>query len=114
MAYLNRVELIGNLGADPEVRSFADGGKVATLRMATTKRWTNRETGERQERTDWHRVVLKGGAAEVAGEHLKEGASIYVEGELRTRKYTDKGGHDAFITEVVSRNFQFLDRKGGE
>ena len=112
MAYLNRVQLMGNLGADPEVRTFPDGGQVANLSVATTKRWKDRDTGELKKRTSWHRVVVTGAQAATAGEHLKKGAAVYVEGELHTRKWQDKDGQDQYSTEVVNARFQFLDRKG--
>ena len=113
MAYLNRVQLIGNLGADPESRTFPSGDEVVNLRLATTKRWKDKK-GEAQSRTDWHRVVITGAVARVAAEYLHKGSSIYVEGELRERKYQDKDGADRYIVEIVSREFQLLDRKAPE
>lgn len=99
---VNKVILIGNLGADPEVRSFANGGKVANLRLATTESWKDRNTGEKQERTDWHTVAVFGdGLAGVAERYLRKGSKIYVEGQLRTRKWQDQQGNDRYTTEVV-------------
>lgn len=99
---VNKVILIGNLGADPEVRSFQNGGKVANLRLATTESWKDRNTGEKQERTDWHTVAVFGdGLAGVAERFLRKGSKIYVEGQLRTRKWADKDGNDRYTTEVV-------------
>lgn len=99
---VNKVILIGNLGADPEVRSFANGGKVANLRLATTETWKDRNSGEKQERTDWHTVAVFGdGLAGVAERYLRKGSKIYVEGQLRTRKWQDQQGNDRYTTEVV-------------
>ncbi len=99
---VNKVILIGNLGADPEVRSFANGGKVANLRLATTETWKDRNSGEKQERTDWHSVAVFGdGLAGVAERYLRKGSKIYVEGQLRTRKWQDQQGNDRYTTEVV-------------
>ncbi|MDK2756344.1 MAG: single-stranded DNA-binding protein [Blastomonas fulva] len=99
---VNKVILIGNLGADPEVRSFQNGGKVANLRLATTENWKDRNTGEKQERTDWHTVAIFGeGLVGVAERFLRKGSKIYVEGQLRTRKWADKDGNDRYTTEVV-------------
>lgn len=99
---VNKVILIGNLGADPEVRSFQNGGKVANLRIATTESWKDRTSGEKQERTDWHNVAIFGdGLAGVAERFLRKGSKIYVEGQLRTRKWQDNTGNDRYTTEVV-------------
>lgn len=99
---VNKVILIGNLGADPEVRSFQNGGKVANLRIATTETWKDRNSGEKQERTDWHNVAIFGdGLAGVAERFLRKGSKIYVEGQLRTRKWQDQSGADRYTTEVV-------------
>jgi single-strand DNA-binding protein len=98
---LNKVMLIGNLGADPEVKSFQNGGKIANLRIATSETWKDRQTGERKERTDWHNVVLQSeGLVGVAERYLRKGSKIYVEGQLRTRKWQDKDGNDRYTTEV--------------
>ena len=99
---VNKVILIGNLGADPEVRSFQNGGKVANLRIATTETWKDRTSGEKQERTDWHNIAIFGdGLAGVAERFLRKGSKIYVEGQLRTRKWQDNTGNDRYTTEVV-------------
>ena len=99
---LNKVMLIGNLGADPEVRSFQNGGKVCNLRVATSETWKDRNTGERQERTDWHTVaIFSEGLVGVAERFLRKGSKVYLEGQLRTRKWTDQQGNDRYSTEVV-------------
>ena len=99
---VNKVILIGNLGRDPEVRSFQNGGKVANLRIATTESWKDKQSGEKQERTDWHTVAIFGdGLAGVAERFLRKGSKIYVEGQLRTRKWQDNTGNDRYTTEVV-------------
>lgn len=110
---VNKVILIGNLGADPEVRSTANGGYVANLRMATTETWRDRNSGERQERTEWHRVVFFGRTAEIAQQYLRKGSKIYVEGKLQTRKWQDQNGQDRYTTEIVGDTMQFLDSKSG-
>lgn len=98
---LNKVMLIGNLGADPEVKSFQNGGRIANLRIATSENWKDRQTGERKERTDWHNVVLQSeGLVGVAERYLRKGSKIYIEGQLRTRKWQDKDGNDRYTTEV--------------
>ena len=116
---LNKVMLIGNLGADPEVRSFQNGGKVCNLRIATTENWKDRNTGERQERTEWHTVaIFSEGLVSVAENYLKKGSKVFVEGQLQTRKWQDQSGNDRYSTEVVLRGFDgtltMLDgRQGG-
>jgi single-strand DNA-binding protein len=101
---LNKVMLIGNLGADPEIRSFPNGGKVANLRIATTETWKDRNTGERQERTEWHTVaIFSEGLVGVVERFLKKGSKVYVEGQLQTRKWQDQSGNDRYSTEVVIR-----------
>jgi single-strand DNA-binding protein len=98
---VNKVILIGNLGADPEVKSFPNGGKIANLRIATSENWKDKSTGERKERTEWHNVVLQSeGLAGVAEQYLRKGSKVYVEGQLRTRKWQDKDGNDRYTTEV--------------
>ncbi len=102
MSSLNKVILIGNLGADPEVRTFQNGGKVANLRLATSESWKDRTTGERQERTEWHSVTLHGdGLVGIADRYLHKGSKVCVEGQLRTRKWQDRDGADRYTTEVV-------------
>jgi single-strand DNA-binding protein len=101
MSGINRVTLIGNLGTDPEVRQLPSGDAVANLSLATSERWTDRQSGEQRERTEWHRLALFGRLAEIAGEYLRKGSRIYVEGRLRTRHWTDKDGLERYTTEVV-------------
>ncbi len=101
---LNKVMLIGNLGADPEIRSFQNGGKVANLRVATTETWKDRNTGERQERTEWHTVaIFSEGLVGVVERFLRKGSKVYIEGQLQTRKWQDQSGNDRYSTEVVIR-----------
>ena len=101
---LNKVMLIGNLGADPEVRSFQNGGKVCNLRIATTEQWKDRNTGERQERTEWHTVaIFSEGLVGVVERYLRKGSKVYIEGQLQTRKWQDQSGNDRYSTEVVIR-----------
>ncbi|KUO55502.1 MAG: single-stranded DNA-binding protein, partial [Sphingomonadales bacterium BRH_c3] len=101
---LNKVMLIGNLGADPEIRTFQNGGKVANLRIATSETWKDRNTGERQERTEWHNVaIFSEGLVGVVERYLKKGSKVYVEGQLQTRKWQDQSGQDRYTTEVVIR-----------
>jgi single-strand DNA-binding protein len=103
---LNKVMLIGNLGADPEVRSFQNGGKVANLRIATSETWKDRNTGERQERTEWHSVaIFSEGLVNVVENYLRKGSKVYIEGQLQTRKWQDQSGNDRYSTEVVLRGF---------
>ena len=115
---VNKVILIGNLGADPEVRSLPSGGKVVNLRVATTDTWRDKNTGERKEKTEWHRVVIfSEGLCRVAEQYLKKGAKVYLEGALQTRKWQDKDGQDRYSTEVVLQGFNsnltMLDGRGG-
>ena len=115
---LNKVMLIGNLGADPEVRSFQNGGKVCNLRIATSEQWKDRNTGERQERTEWHSVaIFSEGLINVCENYLKKGSKVFVEGQLQTRKWQDQSGNDRYSTEVVLRGFNgtltMLDGPGG-
>ncbi|MCZ4328507.1 single-stranded DNA-binding protein [Castellaniella denitrificans] len=113
MASLNRVTLIGNLGKDPEVRYTPDGMAVCTVSIATTSTWKDKATGERREETEWHRVVFYNRLAEIVGEYLKKGRSVYVEGRLKTRKWQDKEtGADRYSTEIVADQMQMLG--GGE
>ena len=115
---LNKVMLIGNLGADPEVRTFQNGGKVCNLRIATSETWKDRNTGERQEKTEWHTVaIFNEGLAGVAERYLKKGSKVYIEGQLQTRKWQDQNGNDRYSTEVVLRGpnsvMTMLDGAGG-
>lgn len=112
---VNKVILIGNLGADPEVKSMPNGNAVTTISLATTDSWKDRQTGEQRERTEWHRVVFFGRLAEIAGQYLRKGSKVYVEGALRTRKWQDQSGQDRYTTEVVvdiSGQMQMLDSRG--
>ncbi|HEV2219456.1 MAG TPA: single-stranded DNA-binding protein [Casimicrobiaceae bacterium] len=107
MASVNKVILLGNLGRDPETRYTTDGGAVTNLSIATSEQWKDK-SGEKQERTEWHRVVLFGRTAEIAGEYLKKGRSVYIEGRLQTRKYTDKDGVEKYSTEIVADRMQLI------
>ncbi|KGD70397.1 single-stranded DNA-binding protein [Tatumella morbirosei] len=98
---VNKVILVGNLGQDPEIRYMPNGGAVANITLATSESWRDKQTGENKEVTEWHRVVLFGKLAEVAGEYLRKGSQVYIEGQLRTRKWQDQGGQDRYTTEVV-------------
>ena len=108
---INKVILIGNLGGDPEVRYMPSGGAVTTISLATNEVWKDKQTGENQERTEWHRVVFFNRLAEIAGEYLRKGSKTYVEGSLRTRKWQDKAGQDRYTTEIVANEMQILDAK---
>jgi single-strand DNA-binding protein len=110
---VNKVIIIGNLGADPETRAMPSGTTVANLRIATTENWKDRQSGEQQERTEWHRVALFGRLAEVAAEYLRKGSQVYIEGSLRTRKWTDKQGTERYSTEIVGNDMQMLGGRGG-
>jgi single-strand DNA-binding protein len=110
---INKVILIGNLGADPETRAMPSGTTVANLRVATSESWRDKQTGEQQERTEWHRVAFFGRLAEVAGEYLRKGSQVYIEGSLRTRKWQDKQGNERYSTEIVGNDLQMLGGRGG-
>jgi single-strand DNA-binding protein len=110
---VNKVILVGNLGRDPEVRYSPGGQAVANVTLATTESWKDKTSGEKQEKTEWHRVVFFGRLAEIAGEYLKKGAQIYVEGRLQTRKWQDKEGHERSTTEIVASEMQMLGSRGG-
>ena len=109
---VNKVILIGNLGSDPEVKYTPDGVPVANFNLATSESWNDRNTGERQERTEWHRLVLWRKLAEIAGQYLKKGAKIYVEGKLQTRSWDDQSGQKRYMTEIVVNDMQMLDSRG--
>ena len=114
MASVNKVILIGNLGKDPEVRYAPSGSAICNITLATSRNWKDKTSGERQEETEWHRVVFFDRMAEVAGEYLKKGKSVYIEGRLRTRKWTDKEGVDKYTTEVMADRMEMLgSREGG-
>ena len=110
---INKVILIGNLGADPETRAMPSGTTVANLRIATSESWRDKQTGEQQERTEWHRVALFGRLAEIAGEYLRKGSQVYIEGSLRTRKWQDKQGNERYSTEIIGNELQMLGGRGG-
>ena len=111
---INKVILIGNLGQDPETRYMPSGGAVTNLTIATSETWKDKQTGQPQERTEWHRVVFFNRLAEIAGEYLKKGSKVYIEGALRTRKWQDKStGADRYTTEIVANEMQMLDSRGG-
>ena len=112
MASVNKVILIGNLGADPETRYLPSGDAVANIRIATTDVWKDK-SGEKQEHTEWHRVAFFGKLAEIAGEYLKKGSPVYIEGRIRTRKWQDKEGQDRYSTEIVADRMQLLGSRGG-
>ncbi len=105
---VNKVILVGNLGADPEMRHTGGGTAITTINLATSESWTDKQSGEKQERTEWHRVKLFGRLAEIAGEYLKKGRQVYIEGSLRTDKYTDKQGVERYSTDVIASEMQML------
>ncbi|UCH47552.1 MAG: single-stranded DNA-binding protein [Betaproteobacteria bacterium] len=113
MASVNKVILIGNLGRDPEVRYMPSGDAMANISLATTDKWRDKKSGEQQERTEWHRIVMFGKQAEIAGEYLKKGSPAYFEGRLQTRKWTDKEGQDRYTTEIVADRMQMLGSRSG-
>ena len=109
---INKVILVGNLGNDPETRTFPDGGSLTNISVATSESWKDRQTGEQQERTEWHRVTFNGRLAEIAAQYLRKGSKVYIEGSLRTRKYQDKQtGADRYATDIVAREMQMLDSR---
>lgn len=110
---VNKVILIGNLGADPETRFMPSGGAVTNVRLATSETWKDKNTGEQQERTEWHRVVFFNKLGEIAGEYLKKGSKVYVEGQIRTRKWQGDDGQDRYTTEIVANEMQMLDGRNG-
>ena len=115
---VNKVIIVGNLGADPEIKSFSNGGRIANLRVATSENWKDRATGERKERTEWHNVVLQSeGLVNVAERYLRKGSKVYIEGQLRTRKWQDQSGNDRYTTEISLGGFDaklvMLDSAGG-
>ncbi|CRI66886.1 Single-stranded DNA-binding protein (SSB) (Helix-destabilizing protein) [Thiocapsa sp. KS1] len=112
MSGINKVILVGNLGADPEIRATPSGDAVATLRIATSETWKDKQTGERMERTEWHRVILWRRLAEIAEQYLHKGSKVYIEGKLTTRKWTDQSGQDRYTTEIVGNEMQMLDSRG--
>ena len=113
MASVNKVIIVGNLGKDPEVRYTPNGDSVTNVTIATTDTWKDKGTGEKKEATEWHRVVFFGKLAEIAGQYLKKGRQVYVEGALRTRKWTDKEGHERYTTEIVANERKMLGSREG-
>ena len=111
---INKVIIVGNLGADPETRYTGNGTAITSIRIATSEQWTDKQSGEKQERTEWHRVKLFGRLAEIAGEYLKKGRQVYIEGSLRTDKYTDKDGVERFSTDIIAAEMQMLGGNAGE
>jgi single-strand DNA-binding protein len=109
---INKAILIGNLGGDPETRQTAGGNAVTNFRIATSENWRDRQTGEQQERTEWHRVVLFGKLGEIAGEYLRKGSKVYIEGRIQTRKWQGQDGQDRWTTEIVANEMQMLDSRG--
>lgn len=109
---INKVILIGNLGTDPEVRYMPQGGAVANLTLATSESWTDKATNEKKEQTEWHRVVIYQRLAEIAGEYLRKGSKVYIEGKLKTRKWQDKDGVERYTTEIIANELQMLDGRG--
>ena len=112
MASVNKVILVGNLGRDPETRYSPDGAAICNVSIATTSQWKDKASGERKEETEWHRVTFYGRLAEIAGEYLKKGRSVYVEGRLKTRKYKDKEGIEKYATDIIADQMQMLGGKG--
>ena len=110
---VNKVILIGNLGADPETRYSPGGTAVTNIRIATSEQWTDKQSGEKQERTEWHRIVFFGRLAEIAGEYLRKGSKVYVEGRLQTEKWQGQDGVDRYTTKIVANEMQMLDSRGG-
>src|SRR5579871_3140018 len=110
---VNKVILIGHLGADPETRGMPSGMTVANLRLATTENWKDKQSGETQERTEWHNVALFGRLGEIAAEYLRKGSQVYIEGRLRTRKWQDKEGRDRYTTEIIANDMQMIGGRGG-
>ena len=113
MASVNKVIVVGNLGRDPEMRSFPSGDQIANVTIATTDKWKDKQTGEMKEATEWHRIVFNGRLAEIAGQYLRKGSQVYVEGSLRTRKWTDKDGIEKFTTEIRADQMQMLGSRQG-
>jgi single-strand DNA-binding protein len=113
MASVNKVIVVGNLGRDPEMRTFPSGDQVANVTVATTDRWKDKQSGEMREATEWHRIVFNGRLAEIAGQYLRKGSQVYVEGSLRTRKWTDKDGIEKYTTEIRADQMQMLGSRQG-
>ncbi|GAA0310248.1 single-stranded DNA-binding protein [Psychrobacter aestuarii] len=112
MRGVNKVIIVGNLGADPDSKTFSNGGTVTNISVATSEQWTDKQSGEKREATEWHRIVLNNRLAEVAAQYLRKGSKVYIEGSLRTRKYQDQNGQDRYITEIRANQMQMLDSAG--
>jgi len=110
---VNKVILVGNLGKDPEVRYMPNGNAVANITLATTESWKDKQSGEQQDKTEWHRIVMFRRLGEIAGEYLKKGSQVYIEGKLQTRKWQDNSGNDRYTTEIVANEMQMLGGRGG-
>jgi single-strand DNA-binding protein len=113
MASVNKVIVVGNLGRDPETRYMPDGAAITNVSVATSFQWTDKASGEKKEETEWHRIVFRGKLAEIAGEYLKKGSQVYVEGRLRTRKWQDKDGQDRYTTEIMATEMRMLGSRSG-
>lgn len=113
MASLNQVQIIGNLGVDPDVRHLPNGGQVTNIRVATSEQWNDKQTGERKENTEWHRVVFFGKLAEIAGEYLGKGSQVFIQGRLQTRKWQGEDGQDRYSTEIVANDMKMLGSRPG-
>src|SRR6218665_21885 len=113
MASVNKVIIVGNLGRDPEMRTFPSGGQIANVTVATTDKWKDKQTGEMKEATEWHRVVFRDRLAEIASQYLRKGSQVYLEGSLRTRKWTDQSGVEKFSTEIHAHTIQMLPNRHG-
>lgn len=111
---VNKVILVGNLGQDPELRYTPSGSAIANMSVATSESWKDKQTGQQQERTEWHRVVFFNRLAEIAGEYLRKGSKVYIEGQLRTRKWQGQDGQDRYTTEIVAKELQMLDARTGD
>ncbi len=110
---VNKVILVGNLGKDPEVRYMSNGNAVCNATLATSESWKDKQTGEQKEKTEWHNIVFYRRLAEIAGEYLKKGSQVYIEGKLQTRKWQDKSGNDRYTTEIIANEMQMLGSRGG-
>jgi len=111
---VNKVILVGNLGKDPDIKYTASGAAIANITVATSESWNDKQTGEKQEKTEWHRVVFFRRLAEIAGEYLRKGSQVYIEGKLQTRKWQDQSGQDRYTTEIVANEMQMLGSRGGD
>lgn len=114
MRGVNKVIIVGNLGADPEVRQFGNGGSVTNITVATSEQWTDKQTGEKKEATEWHKITLFNRLGEIAAQYLRKGSKVYIEGSLRTRKWQDKNGQDRYTTEIRADQMQMLDSNQGQ